>query len=169
VVQEKANLRAQVDERVVREVVKLRPLVAVLISDLLPLAYASNLRLVNRVPEELTASADADMMTLVFQNLISNAIDYTPNGEVIIGAREIEEPPSIECWVRDNGAGIPAERLEKVFDKLETDPEKNSGLGLGLAIVKQFVEAHGGQVTVESEIGRGSTFRFTIPHVAGAG
>jgi len=67
----------------------------------------------------------------------------------------------------DNGAGIPADRLEKVFDKLETDTEKRGGMGLGLTIVKQFVEAHGGQVSVESEPGQGSTFRFTIPHKAG--
>jgi two-component system phosphate regulon sensor histidine kinase PhoR len=163
VVQEKANLKAQANERVRRREVEIKPLVEVLISDLLPLAYASNLSLTNRVPEGLTAFADADMLTLVFQNLISNAIDYTPNGEVVIGAREGEESLSVECWVSDNGAGIPAGRLEKVFDKLETDPDKKSGMGLGLAIVKQFVEAHGGEVSVESELGRGSTFRFTIP------
>ena len=169
VVQEKANLRAQVNERMERREVKPRALVEVLVGDLLPLAYASNLSLINEVPEGLTASADADMLTLIFQNLISNAIDYSPNGKVIIGAREVKESAAIECWVSDNGAGIPADRLEKVFDKLETDPDKKSGMGLGLAIVKQFVEAHGGEVSVESELGRGSTFRFTIPDKAGVG
>ncbi|HLL77155.1 MAG TPA: sensor histidine kinase [Pyrinomonadaceae bacterium] len=169
VVQEKANLRAQVNERMERREVKPRELVKVLVGDLLPLAYASNLSLINEVPEELTATADADMLTLIFQNLISNAIDYTPNGKVIIGAREVKESAAIECWVSDNGAGIPADRLEKVFDKLETDPDKKSGMGLGLAIVRQFVEAHGGRVSVESELGRGSTFRFTIPDKAGVG
>lgn len=168
VVQEKANLKGQVNDEVDRREVKLRELVAVLVSDLLPLAYASNLRLINEVPEGLTASADADMLTLIFQNLVSNAIDYTPNGEVTIGALKITEPASVECWVSDNGAGIPPDRLDKVFDKLETDPDKKSGLGLGLAIVKQFVEAHGGRVAVESELGRGTTFRFTIPEQAGA-
>ena len=69
----------------------------------------------------------------------------------------------MECLVSDNGAGIPAERLDRVFDKLETDPAKESGLGLGLAIVKTFVEAHEGTVTVESQEGVGSTFRFTLP------
>lgn len=169
VVQEKANLRAQVDERVARQEVKLRALVEVLVGDLSPLAYASNLSLINQVPEGLTASADADMLTLIFQNLISNAIDYTPNGEVMIGARRLNESTAIECWVSDSGAGIPADRLDKVFDKLETDPDKKSGLGLGLAIVKQFVEAHGGEVSVESEISQGSTFRFTIPDKAVVG
>jgi|GEM_PF-5011021 len=70
---------------------------------------------------------------------------YTPNGEVIIGAQKNNGSAAIECWVSDNGAGIPADQLEKVFDKLETDPEKKGGMGLGLAIVRQFVEAHGGQ------------------------
>jgi signal transduction histidine kinase len=166
VVQEEANLKAKVSERVERREVKLMALVEGIISDLRPLAAASNLRLINKVPEELTAFADANMLTLIFQNLISNAIDYTPNGEVIIGAQKIKEPAATECWVSDTGAGIPADRLEKVFDKLETDPDKKSGMGLGLAIVKQCVEAHSGQVAVESELGQGSTFRFTIPYGA---
>jgi signal transduction histidine kinase len=169
VVQEDANLKAKVDEKVKRREVKLRELVEALVSDLRPLAEASNLSLINRVPEELMVIADANMLALILQNLISNAIDYTPNGEVTVWAREVEESASVECWVSDNGAGIPADRLEKVFDKLETDPDKKGGLGLGLAIVKQFVEAHGGQVSVESEPGQGSTFRFTITDKAGVG
>jgi two-component system phosphate regulon sensor histidine kinase PhoR len=169
VVQEEANLKAKVDKEVKRQEVKLRVLVDVLVSDLSPLADASNQNLINNVPEELTAFVDASMMTLIFQNLISNAIDYTPNGEVIIGAQQVKESGAIECWVSDTGAGIPVDRLEKVFDKLETDPDRKSGMGLGLAIVKQFVEAHGGEVAVDSELGQGSTFRFTIPDEAGVG
>lgn len=167
VVQEEANLKAQVNDKVERQEVKLRALVELLVSDLSPLAVVSNLSLANEVPEGLTAFADANMLTLIFQNLISNAIDYTPNGEVTIGAKKIKESAAVECWVSDNGAGIPADRLDKVFDKLETDPDKKSGMGLGLAIVKQFIEAHGGQVAVKSELGQGSTFRFTIPYKAG--
>ncbi|HZI20348.1 MAG TPA: HAMP domain-containing sensor histidine kinase [Pyrinomonadaceae bacterium] len=169
VVQEEANLKAQVREGMARREVKLRPVVEVLVGDLSPLADASNLSLINRVPDELTAFIDAGMLTLIFQNLISNAIDYTPGGEVIIGARKVKEPAAVECWVSDNGAGIPADRLDKVFDKLETDPGRGSGMGLGLAIVKQFVEAQGGQVAVESELGQGATFRFTIPYKAEVG
>ncbi len=163
VVQEEVNLKAQMNERVERREVNLRELVGALVNDLRPLADASNLNLINEIPEGLTALADAGMLSLIFQNLISNAIDYTPNGEVTVGARAGDEAAAVECWVGDNGAGIPADRLEKVFDKLESDPDRRSGMGLGLAIVKQFVEAHGGRVSVESELGRGSTFRFTIP------
>ena len=68
-----------------------------------------------------------------------------------------------ECFVRDNGEGIPEDNRSSVFDKYETDPEKQGGLGLGLAIVKTFVEAHDGVVTVESELGVGSIFRFSLP------
>jgi len=163
VVQEEVNLKVKVNERVERQQVDLWALVEALVKDMRPLADASNLKLINEIPEGLTAFADAGMLSPIFQNLISNAIDYTPNGEVIIGARAVEGSAAVECWVGDNGAGIPADRLENVFDKLESDPGRRSGMGLGLAIVKQFVEAHGGQVSVESEPGQGSTFRFTIP------
>jgi signal transduction histidine kinase len=101
-------------------------------------------------------------MTQVFQNLLSNAIKYTTKGQIIVGA-ERGELNKLRCWVRDTGAGIPAERLPKIFDKFETDPKQKGGMGLGLAIVKQVVEAHGGQIFVESEIGRGSTFSFVLP------
>ena len=109
------------------------------------------------------------MLRRVIQNLVANAITYTPRGEVVIGARETGAKGAIECWVSDNGSGIPEDRIEKIFDKLETDPEKPDGTGLGLAIVKMFVEAHGGKVTVETKEGSGSTFRFTLPGKAGAG
>ena len=70
----------------------------------------------------------------------------------------------MECWVGDNGAGIPEELLDKVFDKGETDSASQGGTGLGLAIVKTFIEAHGGTVTVESKVGLGTTFRFFLPN-----
>ena len=102
------------------------------------------------------------MLRRVFQNLIANAIAYTPRGEVVIGARAAGGGAA-ECFVRDNGTGIPADLRPAVFDKHETDPAKPGGAGLGLAIVKTFVEAHDGAVSVESELGVGSTFRFAIP------
>ena len=162
VVQEEANLKTDPDEKLDRHQIKVWTLVEDLVSDLQPLAETSNASLINSVPQEMTAFADASLLTLVFQNLISNAIGYTQNGEVTIGAREISEAASVECWVSDNGAGIPPERLENVFEKLETDPDKKEGMGLGLAIVKQIVEAHGGRVTVNSKLGQGSTFHFTL-------
>jgi len=166
VVQEETNLKANAEGKLERREIKLRALIAELVGDLHPLAETLNTNLINNVSEEMTAFADANLLTLVFQNLISNAINYTPNGEISVGAREIKEGVAVECWVSDNGAGIPAKRLEKVFEKLETDPDKKEGMGLGLAIVRQIVEAHGGQVTVDSKLGQGSTFRFTLPDKA---
>jgi two-component system phosphate regulon sensor histidine kinase PhoR len=68
----------------------------------------------------------------------------------------------IECSVTDNGTGIPADLLNRVFEKGEGDADKEGSIGLGLAIVKTFVEAHGGTVKAESEEGRGLTIRFTL-------
>jgi signal transduction histidine kinase len=99
----------------------------------------------------------------VFQNLIANAIRYTPRGEVVIGAREDTVNGVVECWVSDNGTGIPQESLAKIFEKGKTDSENEGGMGLGLAIVKTFTEFHDGNVNVESREGIGSTFRFSLP------
>jgi len=130
-----------------------------------PVGGTGTTRLINAVPDEFVVDADAHLLRRVFQNLIANAISYTPRGEVIIGARQTGEGGFIECFVRDNGTGIPADRCSTVFEKHETDPDKKGGLGLGLGltIVKMFVEAHGGAVAVDSELGIGSTFRFTLP------
>jgi two-component system, OmpR family, phosphate regulon sensor histidine kinase PhoR len=113
----------------------------------------------------LLVYADASLLRRIFQNLIANAIDHTPAGEIIIEAKESADKSSVECIVRDNGEGILPERFQTIFNKNETDSEKD-GLGLGLAIVKTFVEAHDGLVTVESEIGNGTTFRFNLPNKA---
>ena len=137
------------------------PLVEVLVHDLLPVAGTASTRLINKVPDDLVVYADAGLLRRVLQNLIANAIKYAPRGEVIIGARAAEA--AIECWVSDNGAGIPEESLDNVFDKGATDPDNEGGTGLGLAIVKTFTEAHGGTVTVESKEGFGSTFQFSVP------
>jgi signal transduction histidine kinase len=139
------------------------PLVEALIHDLHPVAGTASTHLINRVPDDLVVYADASLLRRVFQNLIANAIRYTPRGEVVLGARELGAERGIECWVSDNGAGIPEELLDKVFEKGETDPENAGGTGLGLAIVKTFTEAHGGTVAAESKEGAGSTFRFTLP------
>jgi two-component system phosphate regulon sensor histidine kinase PhoR len=158
---QQSNKVAMASQEIKRQEVKIRQLVTLLVDDLHPLTESSNTTLINEIPESLTAWADPNLLILIFQNLLSNAIRYTPDGEVIIGAKEHKETGVIECWVKDNGVGIEPERVEKVFDKLETDNPK--GIGLGLYIVKKFVEAHGGKVTVQSKIGEGSTFYFTLP------
>jgi two-component system, OmpR family, phosphate regulon sensor histidine kinase PhoR len=139
------------------------PLVQALIHDLRPVAGTGSTKLINKIPQRLVVYADASLLRRVFQNLIANAIKFTPRGKVVIRAQQIESADVVECRVSDNGAGIPPEHLEKVFEEFETGSQDEGGLGLGLAIVKTFVEAHGGKVTVESKQGAGSTFQFTLP------
>jgi len=171
VLKESANIQTESGVKLERREFDLWPLVEALIHDLHPVSGIASTQLLNNIPDELIAYADSSLLRRVFQNLIANAIKYTPRGEIVIGARETGADGAVECWVSDDGAGIAEDRLEIIFDKLETDPEREGGIGLGLTIVKTFVEAHGGTVTVESKEGVGSTFRFTLPgkaKVAGA-
>ena len=168
VLEENTNLQTEIGIKLERREFDLWPFVEALIHDLHPVAGTASTQLINAVPDDLVVYADASLLRRVFQNLIANAIRYTPRGKIVIGARELGAEGTIECWVSDNGAGIPEEFLEKVFDKGETDPETAGGTGLGLAIVKTFTEAHGGQVAVESKEGVGSTFRFSLPTKANA-
>jgi two-component system, OmpR family, phosphate regulon sensor histidine kinase PhoR len=163
VLKESDHIQPEAGIKLERREFDLWPLVEALIHDLHPVAATAGTQLTNDVPEDLTVYADASLLKRVFQNLVANAIKYTPRGEVVIGAEKTGAGGGLECWVSDNGAGIPEDRLAIIFDKLETDPEREGGTGLGLAIVKTFVEAHGGKVTVESKEGVGSTFRFTLP------
>ncbi len=163
IIEENTNLCTETGIKLERREFDLWSLVEGLIHDLRPVAGTDSTKLVNKVPHRLIVYADASLLRRVFQNLIANAIKFTPRGKVLIEAKELCEPDLVECRVSDNGAGFPAERLEKVFDELETDAERTGGLGLGLAIVKTFIEAHGGEVTLESKQGVGSTFKFTLP------
>jgi two-component system phosphate regulon sensor histidine kinase PhoR len=167
VLEENTNLQTEVGIQLERREFDLWPLVEALVHDLHPVAGTSSTQLINQVPDDLVVFADAALLRRVFQNLIANAIRYTPRGTITVGARHRDGV--VECWVNDNGAGMPPELLEKIFDKGETDPERAGGTGLGLAIVKTFTEAHGGQVAGESEEGVGSTFRFSLPNKSNAG
>jgi len=169
VLEENTNLQTEIGVKLERREFDLWPLVEALIHDLHPVAGTDSTQLINKVPDDLVVYADASLLRRVFQNLVANAIRYTPRGEVIIGSRELDTDGRVECWVSDNGVGIPEDLLEKVFDKGETDPEKGGGTGLGLAIVKTFIEAHGGTVAVESKEGSGSTFRFSLESKAAVG
>jgi two-component system, OmpR family, phosphate regulon sensor histidine kinase PhoR len=163
VLEENTNLQTEIGIKLQRREVDLWPLVEALTHDLHPVAGTSSTRLINNVPDDLAVYADASLLRRVFQNLIANAIKYTPRGEIIIGASGPDAAGAIECSVSDNGAGIPGELLEKIFEKGASDNDGDGGTGLGLAIVKSFIEAHGGCVTVESKQGVGSTFRFALP------
>jgi PAS domain S-box-containing protein len=119
------------------------------------------------IPENLPAlSADSHQLNWVITNLLSNALRWTDTGgRVQLTAKE--ENQSLLVTVADTGQGIPEENLEIVFDKfvqLKSSTETTPGsVGLGLAIAREVVEAHGGRIWIESTVGVGSTFFFTLP------
>ncbi len=163
VLSETASIETDTGMKLERRHLDLWPLVESLVHDLRPIAGADGAQLVNYVPDDLMVYADAGMLRRIFQNLLANAISYAPLGEVVIGASAMDNDGGVVCFVRDNGAGVPADLLPHVFEKHESDPERTGRLGLGLTIVKSFVEAHGGTVDITSEVGAGSTFTFTLP------
>ena len=163
VLKESAHVQTEMGMQLERRMFDLWPLVESVIQDVKPVADTAGTKVFNRIPQDLVIYADASLLKRIFQNLLANAITYTPRGEVIIDAREADPSGSIECLVSDNGSGIPKSRLENIFKKLETDPQKQGGIGLGLAIVKSFIEAQGGTVSVETMEGVGTTFRFILP------
>jgi signal transduction histidine kinase len=123
-----------------------------------------------RIRVEIRAYADlsvvlADRRALrsILDNLLSNALRYTPEeGEILLAAEEIKN--FVQFTVRDTGRGIEAERLSTIFDRFNAFSE--SGSGLGLSLVRRLVESLGGQIAVESRLGHGTTFRFSLPVAA---
>jgi signal transduction histidine kinase len=114
--------------------------------------------------DEVIATADRTRLEQVAANLIDNAVKYTPTGgRVVVDVRR--EDGSAILRVRDTGPGIPADELPRIFDRLfRGDTSRTErGLGLGLSLVRAIVQAHGGEVTVSSEVGRGSTFAVSLP------
>ena len=115
----------------------------------------------------LTAWADRDKVTQVLLNLIGNAVKFTsPHGKVnIVIQRNGNE--WVQISVTDTGPGIQSDQVDKIFDKFyqiaRVTKQQTKGTGLGLAISKALVEMHGGRIWTESEVGRGSTFSFTLP------
>jgi NtrC-family two-component system sensor histidine kinase KinB len=130
-------------------------------------AGASGLRLSIRAAVEDEVAADAERVGLVLSNLIANAIRHTgAGGEVVLEASRSGDLVRFE--VRDTGEGIPREYLERIFERFFRVPGRGvGGVGLGLYLVREIVQAHGGEVGVESEPAKGSRFWFTLPVAAG--
>ena len=117
-----------------------------------------------------TMNTDANRLTQVFSNLISNALKHTSNGRITYGYRLINETRDIEFFVKDTGSGIAPEFLEHIFDPYASqDADQQKGFGLGLALCKIIVEKLGGNIRVESTLGKGSTFTFTLPFEGSVG
>lgn len=108
-------------------------------------------------------TCDRERIMQVFSNLVGNAIKFTrPGGVITIGARQ--GASELVFWVSDTGTGIPSENLPRIFERYwQEQKTAHKGTGLGLAITKGIVEAHGGRIWVESKVGEGSKFLFTLP------
>jgi two-component system phosphate regulon sensor histidine kinase PhoR len=146
--------------------VKLHSLVDRVLEDFKTQAGSRRVALTNDVPE-LTARADSDRLQQVLGNLIGNAIKYGRSDGHVGVSGHLSAANSIELCVHDDGPGIPAESLERVFERFyrvdKARSREQGGTGLGLSIVKHIVQSHGGKVWAKSELGKGAAFYFTLP------
>ena len=129
-------------------------------------AENKNVHLINEMPD-LTAKGDANRLDQVFANLVDNAIKYgRSQGVVKVGGKKLDDG-RLEIYVHDDGPGIPAESLDRVFERFYRVDKARSrdqgGTGLGLSIVKHIIQSHEGEVWARSELGKGTTFFFTLP------
>jgi signal transduction histidine kinase len=125
----------------------------------------------NVAPGLPSGTGDARRLTQVLLNLVGNAIKFTDQGSVEVRAAQVGD--TFELSIVDTGFGIAPDDQKKIFEEFQqvdnTSTRKKGGTGLGLSISRKIVELHGGTITVESEIGKGSTFKVTVPiHVAAA-
>ncbi|MBM4308320.1 MAG: response regulator [Deltaproteobacteria bacterium] len=157
------------------EEVALKSLIELTISSLRPQADMKSIKIISDISEGLSpAHGDKEKIEQILINLIGNAIKFTPTaGSIYVTASPLSEEREggprhkIAISVKDTGVGIPEEHLGSIFDKffqVEGSLHRSvSGTGLGLAITKGLVEAHQGKIWAESEVGKGSTFTFTLP------
>ena len=118
--------------------------------------------------KQAVIETDAEKLYAIFTNLVKNAIKYSDSGKIVIGYDLIQKTNMLQFYVRDNGIGIPKERLNAIFERFIQadigDKRAFQGAGLGLAITKAYVEALEGKIWVESTEGKGSEFYFTLPY-----
>jgi len=143
--------------------------VAVLADDVVaimkPKAEEVGARLTTEVEDALpTMMIDADQVKQMLVNLVQNGLDaVAEGGEVAVSARRGDRPDTVEISIKDNGCGISEENRHKLFDPFFTTKEPGSGTGLGLAIAYGVVKMHSGDITVESEPGKGTVFSIVLP------
>jgi two-component system, OmpR family, phosphate regulon sensor histidine kinase PhoR len=147
-----------------------RAVVQEAMDDLQARARARDITLVNSVPGALVAVVDSERIRQVVSNLVDNAIKYgRPGGRAAVEGRILRNG-RVEVTVADDGPGIPKESQERIFERFyrvdKARSREQGGTGLGLAIVKHVIQAHGGDVRLESEPGTGSMFIFTVPSPA---
>jgi two-component system, OmpR family, sensor histidine kinase VicK len=141
-----------------------------ILADILPAARTAGIKIYFDRPQNTVPHVNIDpkRLSLAMVNILENAIRYNvENGEVIVKVDVLPGKPFVEVSVKDTGIGIPAEAIEKIFTKFYRADNalkaQTEGSGLGLYIVKTIVNAHGGEIWVESELNRGTTVHFTLP------
>ena len=131
------------------------------------IAQARGVRLENNVPDGVVANADPDRLRQVLANLIDNAIKYGREGGLVILGGRVVDRARVKITVSDDGPGIPLEAKTRIFERFyradKARSREQGGTGLGLAIVKNVIQAHGGDVRVESAPGAGTEFFITLP------
>jgi len=130
-------------------------------------AEAKQIYIENKNNAPVYVYADKDMVNLILRNLLSNAIKFTPQqGYIEIGVNEISS--FVEIYVQDTGVGISKEAIQKINESnfyTTKGTSSESGTGLGLMLCKEFLQKNGGQMHIESELGKGSVFSFTLPRI----
>jgi PAS domain S-box-containing protein len=148
------------------QILNFRDICKNILETLIPNADAKNIAINCSAEDHINVFADIDMLKTVLRNLMSNAIKFTNNGGAI-NMRAEQTDSDVTISVSDNGIGITPDDLTKFFDISEVITTKGTagetGTGLGLLLCKEFVEKHGGKIWVESEVGKGSDFKFTLP------
>jgi two-component system sensor histidine kinase SenX3 len=162
----------EAQEQPVRQQARARVLVEEATERVRALALARSIPLrVEEIPEDLVISCDPVQVVGAITNLLDNAVKYSDAGQVVEVAGAAEDGRLVVS-VTDHGIGIPSRDLERIFERFyRVDPARSratGGTGLGLAIVRHVAQAHGGEVTVTSTEGEGSTFRLVLPLVASA-
>lgn len=162
--------------------VDLRAVTNVILTLSKPLAAQKSLQLINSIaPEFPAAFADEDRLQQILHNLVGNAIKFTPSGTVTVSAKVVNYPQlsvvifpqlpiansQLAITISDTGIGIAESQFERIFESFEqaegSSTREYSGTGLGLAVTKKLVELHGGEIRVQSQVGEGSRFTFTLP------
>ncbi|MDR0882736.1 MAG: response regulator [Candidatus Adiutrix sp.] len=133
-----------------------------------PLIKGKELTLVNDIPPSLPAIlADENRIQQILHNLLGNAIKFTDKGQVRVSARADLDGQMVAVTVSDSGIGIPEDKFDRIFESFEqvdgSTAREYGGTGLGLSVTKKLVELHGGAISLESQLGRGTSFTFTMP------
>ncbi|BAS27065.1 ATP-binding protein [Limnochorda pilosa] len=154
------------------EALQVGPLLASAVRRIRPLAEQKGITLNLETPDaDPVVEADGEKLMQVLGNLLSNAVKFTPRGGRVTVGVAPAAPGRLRFWVRDTGVGIPAEHLERIFEKFhqveEPGTRKPPGSGLGLTLARNLISLHGGRIWAESEPGEGSTFSFELPAWSG--